>query len=118
MSLTAQDVVTRIREQIADEVDDPTDGYRWEDDVLFRLITDFTRWLRRKRPEAFYTEAASVTRPTITAVTALGNTLQFSEGEESTCVDWVSRRIQLQDSEDANALTISREHEAETEKEV
>jgi len=105
---TVAEAITRIREQISDEVPDSAGAYRWSDTLLIRLINDGVYDIIGTHPEAAYVTSIVVTIPV--RLTATTNELPISDFYLTSLVDFVTGRVLLEDSEDAANLVLSNEH--------
>ena len=107
----AQDAITRIREQVSDDVPDASGAYRWDDPMMLRLLWDGILDIAGDHPEALYVDSVVVTDltdiPTLTAVT---QTLPIRNEYLTSLVGSVSGRILREDSEDAGNLVLSEQH--------
>jgi len=108
---TAQDAITRIREQISDDIPDASGNYRWSDTIMFRLLWDGVLHIAGDHPEALYLESIVVIDlHNIDEISALTDTLPIRNDYLTALVDWVASRIQLGDSEDSANLVLSDQH--------
>jgi len=105
---TVANAITRIREQIKDDVANASDQYRWDDDLLIRLINDGIYDIVGTHPEASYLASISVADPV--RVTAVADDLPITDYYLTSLVDFVAGRVLLEDSEDAGNLVLSNEH--------
>jgi len=107
----AQDAITRIREQVSDDVPDANGEYRWDNATMFRLLWDGILDIAGGHPEALYLTSIVVTDLTaIPVISSVSDTLPIRNEYLTALVDWVSSRIELKDSEDAGNLVVSKEH--------
>ena len=105
------DAITRIREQVSDEEPDADGNYRWDNNMMFRLLWDGCLHIAGDHPEALYVDDIVTTDLTdIPQITAATQTLPLRNEYLSPLVDWVSDRILLEDSEDAGNLAVAEQH--------
>lgn len=105
---TVAEAITRIREQISDEVPDSAGAYRWNDTLLIRLINDGIYDIVGTHPEAAYVNNIAVSIPV--RLTATGENLPITDFYLTSLVDFVTGRVLLGDSEDSANLVLSNEH--------
>lgn len=105
---TVAEAITRIREQISDDVPDSAGAYRWDEALLIRLINDGIYDIIGTHPEALYVTAIVVALPA--RLTATTEDLPITDFYLTSLVDFVSGRVLLEDSEDAGNLVLSNEH--------
>ena len=105
---TVAEAITRIREQISDDVPDSAGAYRWNETLILRLINDGIYDIVGTHPEAAYIDSIVVTIPV--RLTATTDALPITDFYLTSLVDFVSGRVLLEDSEDAGNLVLSNEH--------
>jgi len=107
----AQDAITRIREQVSDEIPDSDGEYRWSNPRLLRFLWDGILHIAGDHPECLYVTAIVVTDLTaIPAIDDVSSTLPIRSEYLTALVDWVTDRVLLEDSEDAGNLAIADTH--------
>jgi hypothetical protein len=98
--MTAQDVITQVREQLKD-VYDP---FRWSDEQLFVYLTEGCRYCARHRPDYMWLEDDPAWTPprtvAITRITALTDVLQLNDMAQSALVHYVVQAALNRDAED------------------
>lgn len=111
MSITAQDVVRQVRQDLSDEIE----PYRWDDTRLLRDLTRGRNEIVRQRPDALYTGTAIVTTPVdelpdVTALTGTGSDTRISKMFLNALVHYIDYAVLLGDSEDASNQKLAEFH--------
>lgn len=108
---TAQDAITRIREQVSDDMPDSNGDYRWSNEIMLRLLWDGVLHIAGDHPESLYIDSIVVTDlHDVSEITSVAQTLPVRNDYLTALVDWVASRIQLGDSEDSANLVLSDQH--------
>jgi hypothetical protein len=116
MAITAQDVVTPVREDVSDEIPDQAGAYRWSDAKIFRYIMAGRRAFFREFPESKYTDTDIVLTPAdgLPPITALNTRLNMASEFLERMVHYVDYRILQGDSENAGEDQLAIQHFKQT----
>jgi hypothetical protein len=107
--MTGTTVITnRVRPILADNYADGNAAQRWSDTLLIQWLNDGVELIVAERPEALLT--AAYTMGTVTAVSAIGNTVSIGDRYQEALVDYVCGRALSQDSQDERDLARARLH--------
>lgn len=99
MSFTCQDVLTRARAILSDEISD----YRWDDPRCIRYVGDGLRDLYQRKPYCGYTDAEIVTTAP-TPPTALSGSIAVHDKYIAALAHYVAFACLNEDSEDGNNM--------------
>ena len=106
--MTAQDIITEVRDMTQDSVLDSNGNYHWVDAKHLRYIGLGEREIAREHPEAQYLDR--VENPEITDPAAVGTTLGITATFRMALCHYVAACLLHEDADDEGNSKLAREH--------